>query len=525
MGHFFWGPPRMPNIRLRQDTVKSLTYLGTGKQEQCIYWDSALECFGLRIYPTGRRVYVCSYRIQKRKRLACLGRADVLTLDQARKKARMYLGKVASDEDPQAEADRLRMLKTMGELCVAYVAYHAKPKKISWKDDESHLRRHVLPRLKTRLAVSITSADIEAIHAEAGAAHPYAANRLAGIVRKMFNWARLAGYVPKNHANPAVGITRFPERKRRRFLTTAEMPRFVEALDQEDNDYARHAIWLLLLTGLRCNELLKARWKDIDWDRGTLFIGLTKNGDPLLSPLTNEALEQLRAIPKIADNPYIICGNKTGMHLVGVREPLKRVLKRAGIENLRVHDLRRTVGSWLAQDGVSLHLIGQVLNHRDTKTTAGYAYFQTGQRREVLATHGQRIFALTPVRPCAAPHREPTDAQKLLATDIYSTNCGVPAVALRSKRAHYFRREVLYELVWTMPITEIAQQFGVSNVAIGKLCRRAAIPTPWRGYWPCTSAGQRLERTPLPEAPAGLSDLLRVRGTAVGVPPANGVEV
>jgi integrase len=135
---------------------------------------------------------------------------------------------------------------------------------------------------------------------------------------------------------------------------------------------------------------------------------------------SSKALEQLRAIPRIADNPYIICGNKTQRHLTGVREPLRRVLKRAGIENLRVHDLRRTVGSWLAQDGVSLHLIGQVLNHRDTKTTAGYAYFQTGQRREVLATHGQRIFALTPVRPCAAPHREPTDAQKLLAADIFA---------------------------------------------------------------------------------------------------------
>jgi site-specific recombinase XerD len=81
------------------------------------------------------------------------------------------------------------------------------------------------------------------------------------------------------------------------------------------------------------------------------------------------------------------------------------------MENLRVHDLRRTVGSWLAQDGVSLHLIGQVLNHRDTKTTAGYAYFQTGQRREVLATHGQRIFALSANHLPVAQDREATTAR------------------------------------------------------------------------------------------------------------------
>ena len=250
-------------------------------------------------------------------------------------------------------------MKTMGELCAACVTCHAKPKKVTWKDDESKLRRHVLPGLRTRLAVTVTIAEIEAIHAEAGVKHPYAANRLVGIVRKMFNWARLAGFVPKSHPNPAVGITPFPERKRRRILTTAEMPRFTEALDGENSDYARHAIWLLLLTGLRCNELLKAKWKDIDWDNGTLFIGLTKNGDPLLSPLTDQALDQLRAIPRIEGNPHIICGGKAGQHLTAVREPLRRTLTRAGIENLRVHDLRRTVGSWLAQDGVSLHVIGQ----------------------------------------------------------------------------------------------------------------------------------------------------------------------
>jgi hypothetical protein len=79
-------------------------------------------------------------------------------------------------------------------------------------------------------------------------------------------------------------------------------------------------------------------------------------------------------------------------------------------------------------------------------------------------------------------------------------------------RTHYFRREALYERVWTTPITEIAKQFGVSDAAIGKLCRRAHIPTLWRGYWPRTSSGQRLERTSLSTAPAGLPELLRVRG-------------
>jgi hypothetical protein len=167
---------------LRQDTVRTLPYEGVGKQ-QCVYWDEALECFGLRVRPSGRRVYVCTYRINRRKGLASLGRADVLTMDQARKKAMAFLGKAASDHDPLEELDQQRQLKTVEELCTAYVENHAKKKKKKWKDDESSLRRRILPKLKSRLAVSIVTADIEAIHSEAGTEHPYAANRILEVVR------------------------------------------------------------------------------------------------------------------------------------------------------------------------------------------------------------------------------------------------------------------------------------------------------------------------------------------------------
>jgi hypothetical protein len=103
----------MPTLKLRQDNVRNVAHVGSGDKHQCVYWDAALEGFGLPVYPSGRRVYVCSYRFRRRKRLATLGRADVLTLDQARKKAIAYLGKVASQEDPQDEVDQKRELKTV----------------------------------------------------------------------------------------------------------------------------------------------------------------------------------------------------------------------------------------------------------------------------------------------------------------------------------------------------------------------------------------------------------------------------
>ncbi|MGH8228422.1 MAG: tyrosine-type recombinase/integrase [Steroidobacteraceae bacterium] len=268
----------MPQLKLRQDNVRTVPYQGRGGKQQCVYWDEALESFDLRVYPSGRRVYVCAYRVSLRKRLARLGRADVLTFDQARKKAMSYLARAANQEDPQSNLDEHRRLKTLDELCEAYIEGHAKKKKKTWKADQSSLKRHVLSKLSGRLAVSLVTADIEAIHAQLGVAHPYAANDVLKLIRKMFNWGKVAGFVPKDHPNIVAGIVRFPERARKRFITTVEMPRLLQALEQEDSDYARHGIWLLLLMGLRCNELLKAKWEDIDWDMGTLFIGLTKNG-------------------------------------------------------------------------------------------------------------------------------------------------------------------------------------------------------------------------------------------------------
>ena len=448
----------MPQLKLRQDIVRTIPYRGTGGKGQCVYWDEALESCGLRVHPSGRRVYVCAYRINQRKRLATLGRADALSLDQARKKAMAYLAKAANQDDPQSNLDAQRQLKTIDELVEAYIEGHAKKKKKTWKEDQSYLKRHVVSKLSGRLAVSLVTADMEAIHSQLGVEHPYGANDVLKVVRKMFNWGKVAGLVPRDHPNIVAGIVRFPERARKRFITTVEMPRFLQALEQEDNDYARHGIWLLLLMGLRSKELLKAKWEDIDWDMGTLFIGLTKNGEPLLAPISEAAMERLKVIPQTSDNPYIICGKLRGQYLRSLGEPLKRTLKRAGLVNLQIHDLRRTVGSWLAQDGQSLHLIGDVLNHGDPKTTAGYAYFQTKQRRDALTGHGNRVLARTP------PHLRKPSAPSGISADMLLPSAEITPILATENSAthyrHYFRRDDLYHLVWTSPVSEIAARLG-----------------------------------------------------------------
>ncbi len=162
---------------------------------------------------------------------------------------------------------------------------------------------------------------------------------------------------------------------------------------------ARFAMWLYLLTGARKSELLKARWEDVDNNRAELRLVDTKAGRTHYIPLSAPALALLEQIPRVDGNPYILPGKREGAALVNIAKPWSRVRKAAGVEDVRLHDLRRTVGSWLAQAGNSLHLIGRVLNHSNQSTTAVYARFGEDHVRAALEQHGARIMGAAGLSP------------------------------------------------------------------------------------------------------------------------------
>jgi integrase len=476
----------MPHARLRQDTIRSLDYVGAASEKsQCIYWDLALPGFGLRKFPNGRGSYVCAYRIQKRRRLVDLGRADAVTLEQARRKARTYLGVAADGKDPKSNIDEMRVSLTVKKLVELYIERHAKPKKKTWKTDEAVLNRLLLPRLGAHLAASITRADIALIHSEYGKDCPYGANSFVAIVRKMYNVGRRLGVVPEEMRNPGTEIERFPVHRRRRFVTPAEMPILAAAIDDDANEFASHALWLLLLTGVRRSEILAAKWADIDWDNKTLYVGKTKNGEPVLAPLSRAAIERLKMIPRLLDNPYIICGALPGKPLAYIDRMWRRVRKDTGFKDLRIHDLRRTVGSWLVRDGASLHLVGAVLNHKDQKTTAGYAYFQTEDRQTALDRHGKKIVQVASAKPTS---RAKGGSERAPGTTVRGSK---PRIQRMSRRE-------LYDLVWSEPMTALAKRFGISDRGLTKVCRRSDIPAPPRGYWAKIAARGTHERPDLP---------------------------
>lgn len=389
-------------MKLTKRLIDTLTYEGDGRSRMVV-WDDALPGFGVRVYPTDRKAFVLSYRTNGRKRLLTLGAYGPLTLDQARRLAKARTVDVITGGDPLEVRKKAAHGETVGDLAKAYMERHAKPHKRSWRDDQRRLDRHVLPRWRTLRADAITRADVAALHHQIGKTTRYEANRTVAVLSKMFELARRWGFVPDGHPNPARDIDKFHEERRDRWVTPEELPRLAEAINAESNETARAALWLYLLTGVRKSELLQAKWADVDFERRELRLPMTKAGRTHYVPLSPPALAVLESIARVEGNPYILPGRapqgpdadkQPPRPFVNIDKPWQRVRKAAGIDDVRLHDLRRTVGSWLAQSGASLHLIGRVLNHTNTSTTAIYARFGQDHAREALDRHAERLLGV-----------------------------------------------------------------------------------------------------------------------------------
>jgi hypothetical protein len=244
--------------------------------------------------------------------------------------------------------------------------------------------------------------------------------------------------------------------------------------------------------------VLNAKWSDVDLKQRTFFIGQTKNGEALLTPLSRAAVARLKNIARIDGNPYIICGSVSGRPLVNLRSAWTRVRNAAGLQDVRIHDLRRTVGSWLVRDGASLHLVGAVLNHSDQKTTAGYAYFQTQDRQQALDRHGRIVSKLAKGRLKNHGERGTQAA-------------GGSAGARSGPTVHSFSRQKLHKLVWSEPVATVAERIGISDVALSKACRRAGVPVPPRGYWAKVQTGKATRKVELPARSATAEESIKIR--------------
>jgi integrase len=209
------------------------------------------------------------------------------------------------------------------------------------------------------------------------------------LLRKMFNLARDWGL----HAgeNPATRIQMFREESRDRFVQPEELPRLFQAIAEEADPAVRAVLLTALLTGARRTEVLTMRWEDVSLTRAEWRIPHTKAGRPHLLPVPQALIATLRSLPRVEGNPYVFVGQNGIGHLHDMKRAWDRIRLKAGIQDVRFHDLRRTVGSWLAGSGESLNLIGKELNHRDVSTTAIYARLNLNPVRQALERNASKM--------------------------------------------------------------------------------------------------------------------------------------
>ena len=352
------------------------------------YFDRVVTGLALRVAPTGTKSWVLLYRQGRRLRRWTLGRYPMLSLADARDRARAGLRTAAAGDDPAQAKRTQRDALTVGELAERYLVEYARPRKRSWKEDRRLLTHAVLPIWRHQAARDIQRADARAlVQAVATRGAPIAANRLRALLHTLFGFAVAREIVEVNPIThvPRPGI----ERRRDRVLTADEMRTFWSRLDDEPPPMAA-ALRLRLVTAQRGGEIHDMRWRDVDratrwW---TIPAARSKNGLPHRVPLTDLALDLIDGLPSFDPEGYVLAGAR------GKRQR-SQAIARLGLDDFRGHDLRRTAASHMASAGVPRLVIGKILNHADPSVTAVYdRHSYDTEKRAALETWATALLAI-----------------------------------------------------------------------------------------------------------------------------------
>jgi integrase len=267
----------------------------------------------------------------------------------------------------------------------------SKAKDRTYTEYKRLVERIISPELGRLKVDGVRSSDIERLHL-AFRATPYQANRLLALLSKMFNWSGRRG-----ERNPCIGIERFAEQKRRRYLSSAELARLGAALIRAEEEkltspYVVAAIRLLVFTGARLTEILTLRWDHVDLERGLLNLSDSKTGAKSVY-LNSAARELLATLPRLEGNPFVVPGERKGRHLVNLEKPWRRVREIAQLPDVRLHDLRHSFASIGAGAGLGLPVIGALLGHAQPATTARYAHLASDPLQQAADLIGQRLVA------------------------------------------------------------------------------------------------------------------------------------
>jgi len=362
--------------------------------KRVVIWDTEVTGFCVRIYPSGKKTYFLQYRNKKRETHKIkIGVHGPITTELARQKAIEFSLSVGAGNDPSVKHKMTDgdTGQSMQDLADKYVELHAQPKKApkSYKEDMAKLRNIILKRYGHIRVDAISTLDLQKLHSDLQKT-PIQANRTLALLRKMFNLAIQWGW---RSDNPVTGVGKYKEQKRHRWLDDEESQRLFTALDTYHNQSVANAIRLLILTGARKTELLSATWEQFDLEKAvwTKQAHSTKQRNMEHVPISSVALEILKDMKTHAESSFLFPGKIPGKPLQDPKKAWDTIRKKAGVPDVRIHDLRHTYASHLVSSGLSLSIVGKLLGHTQASTTQRYAHLADTPLREATELLGNKM--------------------------------------------------------------------------------------------------------------------------------------
>ncbi|NCP62670.1 MAG: tyrosine-type recombinase/integrase [Alphaproteobacteria bacterium] len=365
--------------------------------KELLLWDSEVKGFGVRVFSTGRRTYFVQYRnAAARTRRQKIGQHGVITADQAREEAKIILADVCKGSDPSALRKDKRAMPTFEKFVEEYLRVYAKgeKKEKTYNEEVKLLNTILIPKIGHELLDAISTRDLQKIHHEFKN-RPYQANRIRSLLNKMFNMAMQWEITSKN---PATAVQKYREEKRSRWLGDAEVQHLWVTLDSYRNQNIADIFRLLLLTGARKSEVLKATWNEFDLKKEvwTKPSHNTKQAKMEHLPLSSQAVELLKKMKlQASDSPFLFPGKVQGQPLKEIKKAWETIRQSANIADVRIHDLRHTYASHLVSSGLSLSIVGKLLGHTQASTTQRYAHLADEPLRKATAVFGDKLTMLT----------------------------------------------------------------------------------------------------------------------------------
>ena len=363
-------------------------------------WDDQLKGFGVRITPTGRKSYLVRYRFgggrsarQRKFRIGYHG--SPWSTDAARKEAMRILSEAAHGKDPADARAAERQRTTFAAYSERYIEEYAIPKKkaSSVVEDQRLLRITLVPTLGQRNMRDLNHSDISRLHASLSKT-PYKANRCVALLSKMFSLAEQWG-IRERHTNPCRDITKYKERRRERFLSPEEIKRLAETLDgscdRGVNPQSIAIIRLLMLTGARKSEIIGLEWHEVDLPRRRLAKKDSKTGQKVI-PISQPAADIIQNIPRLSGSPFVFPAARGQGHFQGLTKDWLAIRSEAGLEDVRLHDLRHTFASISIERGVPIAVLSRILGHASITTTERYAHLADDPLHEAVTLVSDTIF-------------------------------------------------------------------------------------------------------------------------------------